>query len=266
MEDINPNVIQEALKDFQRLQDELLSQSVTIKPIRRRRHYRFRETPLGTPLYDTPPPLPAVHYPPLHPISTPQSIQRQTQLHAYMSAHKGFPTTFTPDKVSFVIDTGASITITFDKNDFVTAIRPVQPTTLQGIASGLSVEGIGDAEYVFCMDNNKSVTILLRNCLYVPSCTIRLLCPRHLTENTAHHADGFNSLREHGILTCHGEPITVPYHDGTGLPIISTASGTEAFANFCCAYALPSTTNKPAGSVQTSCSPSHFKQNLTSSQ
>jgi hypothetical protein len=106
-----------------------------------------------------------------------QGIQHRTQLQAYMSMNQGFPTTFTPDEVSFVVDTGASITITHDKQDFVSPIYRVQPTTLQGIASGLSVEGIGDAEYVFRTDNDQHVSILLRNVLYVPSCSIRLLCP-----------------------------------------------------------------------------------------
>lgn len=135
--------------------------------------------------------------------------------------------------MSFVVDTGASITITHEKSDFISPIRSVQPTTLQGIASGLSVDGIGDAEYTFCTDKNTFVSTLLRKVLYVPSCAIRLLCPRHLTENTSHHNDGFNSLRKHGILTCHGETVIIPYHEGTGLPILTTASGTEAFTSYC---------------------------------
>jgi hypothetical protein len=101
-----------------------------------------------------------------------QSIQLRTQLQAYTMTNQGFPTAFMPVEVSFVVDTGASITITHDKSDFISPIRPVQPTTLQGIASGLSVEGIGDTEYVFRTNKNTLISVLLRNVLYVPACSI----------------------------------------------------------------------------------------------
>lgn len=265
MEDQDHQALQAALQDFQRLQHELLHHLQGKRVQRRRRHQRFRHIPIGTPAHHDLPPQPATHYTPLARMTLTQGIQHRTQLQAYMSMNRGFPTTFTPDEVSFVVDTGASITITHNKQDFVSPIRCIQPTTLQGITFGLSVEGIGDAEYVFRMDN-QHVSILLRNVLYIPSCSIQLLCPRHLTENTQHRQDGFNSLRDHGVLTCHGQVITVPYHKGTGLPILTTASGTDAFDNFCSAYASSSFNDSSTKPNQSSLSPVHFKQNLTAAQ
>jgi hypothetical protein len=67
----------------------------------------------------------------------------------------------------------------------------------------------------------------------VPDCTVRLLCPRHLAESTGIPTDGFNSIQDTGVLTCNGQTITVPYHQGTGLPIITTATGMKNFNKFC---------------------------------
>jgi hypothetical protein len=52
-------------------------------------------------------------------------------------------------------DTGASVTVTNSKSDFTSDQYPVQPTKLQGIASGLEVKGIGDAKYSFKTDNHE---------------------------------------------------------------------------------------------------------------
>jgi hypothetical protein len=45
--------------------------------------------------------------------------------------------------ISLILDTGASISVSNCAADFVTAIRPVQHTTLKGIAAGLAIKGLG---------------------------------------------------------------------------------------------------------------------------
>jgi hypothetical protein len=61
----------------------------------------------------------------------------------------GFKTPFTPNEVHIVVDTGASISITNCKSDFMTATDPVQVAQSQGIALHLAIEGIGTFNIVF---------------------------------------------------------------------------------------------------------------------
>ncbi len=101
--------------------------------------------------------------------------------------------------------------------------------------------------------------------LYVPSCTIRLLCPRPLAECTTCTQDGFNSIRDIGILTCYSQRISVPYHQGTGLSIILTAAGITSYSDYCAAFTVPSTkeVSDPPSLLS---SPAQLKQNLSSQQ
>jgi len=54
-----------------------------------------------------------------------------------------------PDDTLFIIDTGASITITHNKYDFIGPVYPTQTMEIQGITAGLAIEGTGAAEYAF---------------------------------------------------------------------------------------------------------------------
>lgn len=131
-----------------------------------------------------------------------------------------FPVSFLPTECIFIIDTGASITVTNEEKDFVSHLRSVQPTQLKGIASGLEVKGIGTARYIFTLHDGTTTRVTLQNLLYVPKCAVRLLCPHHLADCTGVARDGFNSLKDHGFLSCNGTTITIPYHAATGLPIL----------------------------------------------
>ncbi len=205
------------------------------------------------------------HYTPTSSMTQQEAEITRKTIHAYVATNQGLPARFTPDETTFVIDTGASITITNCKEDFTSAIQQVQPTRLKGIASGLDVKGIGEAEYAFKTDTGEMITVSFDRVLYVPDCTVRLLCPRHLAESTGRQTDGFNSIRDVGILTCHGKAITVPYHSGTGLPIVTTATGIENFTKFCAKLSIAN--NAPQLNTNPSCiAPIHFKQNLTPQQ
>jgi hypothetical protein len=58
--------------------------------------------------------------------------------------------------LTFVLDSGCTCAVTFDKTDFVGPIRPVQQVKLQGISSGLRVDGVGQVQWPFL---NNSVTV-----------------------------------------------------------------------------------------------------------
>jgi hypothetical protein len=107
----------------------------------------------------------AVHYTPYHNMSPQEAVVIRSKLTAYAAANHGLTAQFTPDEVHFFIDTGASIIITNSKMDFISEIQPIQPTVLKGIASGLSVRGIGDAEYTFRTDDGTYTTVLLQKVL-----------------------------------------------------------------------------------------------------
>jgi hypothetical protein len=99
-----------------------------------------------------------------------------------------------------VVDAGASIIITPSKADFVGDIKPVQPTVLKGIAAGLQVAGIGIVSYTFMVLNGESILISLPNTLYVPACSVRLLCPPHVAASTSVTGDGFTSQKDCATL------------------------------------------------------------------
>lgn len=86
------------------------------------------------------------HYTPLREMSLQEAIAKRTAVRAYVANNQGLPVQFTPDEVHFIIDTGASVSITNSKGDFILQIPPIQSTNLKGIASGLDIKGVGNAK------------------------------------------------------------------------------------------------------------------------
>jgi hypothetical protein len=251
-----------ALQDFEASQETLLS-ALARQDASRRRLLR-NKTPPWRRLSSNRIPKLARHFQPLtYGMSYNEAKQMREQLCAYEANYDGMKTPFTPNETHIVIDTGASITITNCKTDFMTTIDPVQPAQLKGIASGLTIEGIGSVNYSFLADDGSVQDVTLHNVLYVPKCSVRLLCPRHLAESTDSATDGFNSLRDKGVLTCNGKPISIPYHRGTGLPILLTAPGFSNYAEFCAATGM---LNNTCASPLSPLAPIRLRQNLTANQ
>jgi hypothetical protein len=87
-----------------------------------------------------------------------------------------------------------SIKLTNSGTDFLVPPKEITYTQLKGIASSLTVGGEGAATYSFCMDRRDIIQLTLYNVLYVPDHPVRLLCPRHIAENTGIEMDSFNSI------------------------------------------------------------------------
>ncbi len=119
------------------------------------------------------------------------------------------------------------------KTDFISPIKPVQSVEIKGIASGLQVCGYGDVSYTFCNDNNELQTLTLKDCLYVPQCTARLLCPRQIGQTSGYLSDGFNAASDISVLTYQGKHTTIAYDTVSHLPILCTAPGISTFHRFC---------------------------------
>lgn len=158
--------------------------------------------------------------------------EKQVLLSALQATYQDTTTPITPDMVPLILDTGASITISPFKSDFVSKIRPVQKVKIQGIAAGLNVEGIGDLSYSFYNDNGDLQTLLLHDCLYVPTCSVRLLCPRQIGDTTHHSGDGFNALSCNPILTVQGKQTTIQYDKLSKLPLLYTAPGISSYQRY----------------------------------
>jgi hypothetical protein len=172
-------------------------------------------------------------YPPLTSSTTLQNKERLLQLAAFEATYYNNMTPISPDMVPLIIDTGASITVTPYSTDFITPIKPVQSIEIKGIASGLQVRGFGDVSYQFYNDAGELQTLVLPNCLYVPQCTARLLCPRQMGKTSGHPSDGFDAISENPILTFEGKSTTVQYDEISNLPILYTAPGVTTFHQYC---------------------------------
>ncbi len=128
------NDLKLALSKFQALQRDLLNDVQHSRPYRKQHRYR---RDLESNRSQVQVPRLASHYQPLQ--GTPnlqEAAAKRKAISANVANNQGLPVQFTPDEVHFVVDTGASVTITNSKSDFISPISPVQPTKLQGIASG----------------------------------------------------------------------------------------------------------------------------------
>jgi hypothetical protein len=152
----------------------------------------------------------------------------------------------TSDDMLVVLDSGCTCAITFDKDDFVGQIRPVQNVELQGISSGLCVEGIGQVNWTFLNEFGHRTTIPL-TCLYVPAATTRLLPPQQLsTRHDASYANGsWVGSGNDAFVFYDGNCIKFPYHKGSNLPVTKLAPGISKFKAFHSSTTKPSSTALP---------------------
>jgi hypothetical protein len=171
----------------------------------------------------------------LNPCSSPTSSSKLhlLQIAAFEAVYTHNKTPISPDCFPLIIDTGASISVTPYRTDFISDIHPIQSLEIQGIASGLTVKGAGTVTYSFYNDDGALQTITLKHCLYVPQCTARLLCPQQLGIQSGLPHDGFNATTQQGVLTFQGHPTTIQYDPTTQLPILYTAPGHTSFTRFC---------------------------------
>jgi hypothetical protein len=123
---------------------------------------------------------------------------------------------------TLIIDTGASIGVSPCSADFITLIKPIQQTTLQGIASGLTIKGIGTAQYIVPDDTGTPIVVTIPGTLYVPECPSRLLCPRQLLAHTGNPSAHLTVRASDIIMGFRGRMFTIPYHPTSRLPLLCT--------------------------------------------
>jgi hypothetical protein len=234
-------------------------QAYSFNFIRRRPHHILpREQPFPTI------PVPMPEFDPINPISSAQAKEKIIQLAAFEATYHDNLTPMTPDMVPLIFDTGASISLSPYKSDFIGPIHPTQNVTIKGIAAGLKVCGVGDLSYTFLNDDGEEQQHILRNCLYVPDCVDRLICPRQIGAETQHPSDGLNATHAHTILTVNSKPTTIRYDTTSQLPVLYTKPGIATYLAFKTllekSYATHDTTDNPLSA------PLPAKLNLTARQ
>jgi hypothetical protein len=170
------------------------------------------------------------HHPPILPSNATSPVALQALADFQREVERGRAIT---GVLSLILDTGASVGVTHCLGDFKTPPTPVQSTTLQGIAAGLTVRGVGTATYTVLDDTGHPVTLHIPGTLYVPGCPSRLLCPRQvLVSDTSGEARC--TLTTKGIhLFLNGHNISALYQTHHNLPILNTAPTIACYQAFC---------------------------------
>ena len=133
----------------------------------------------------------------------------------------------TPSDYPIVIDTGASISVSPNINDFVDGISEANVHDLKGLNHSTKVHGMGMVEWTI-YDVYHSVKTIRTMAFYVPDATIRLFSPQtYFFEGGGRghlHCD-----KDQAILLLHnGDKLTFPYNCETNLPFMLPATKTKS--------------------------------------
>jgi hypothetical protein len=180
-------------------------------------------------------------------LSTTDASMIRAYLNAFISGSTGkLPIPFSVNAKPICIDSGASLTISNNKDDFL-CLRPITDQHLSGIATGLPISGIGTLKWTFLTDSGAAVALHIMQALYVPACPMNLLSPQHLAQQTKGFQDGFKISSSTGTLTFSGHTRTVLLDRQSNLPIFYTIGESDgcfhtkfsniAVSNSCYAHA-----------------------------
>jgi GAG-pre-integrase domain len=148
-------------------------------------------------------------------------------------AHTGTTPPFFP----LIWDTGASISITPHRTDFSGELQTPPPgTILQGLAQGLSVQGLGWVNWYFQTDTQNLVPVRTK-AMWVPQCTQRLISPQSMFQDlqiagkTSHSA----SINDKGVtMVISNQTITFGYSSTCNLPIIQASNQPPSVTDWKC--------------------------------
>ena len=148
----------------------------------------------------------------------------QQRRHAALLDPVAFHTGFnSPDVFSFIWDTGASSTVSPDVADFIGGITPLDtPISLDGLATGLTIQGKGQVKWIVETTNGTLETIHV-DAYYTPGARVRLLSPQSYLQQCHDKArpkptGGFSDT--HLSFTWpDGNTLLVPYNKRNNLPV-----------------------------------------------
>ena len=102
--------------------------------------------------------------------TTPNFAKLSKQMSIYLNGNGA-------DLLPIVIDSGASCSLTPNKNDFIGDIRPATINELRGLSNTTKVLGVGTVEWTI-RDVFGAVRTLKTEAYYVPEANIRLFSPQ----------------------------------------------------------------------------------------
>ena len=137
--------------------------------------------------------------------------------------------------VPIIFDTGASLAITGDKQDFLpNTFKEVTSLKLGGMAAGALITGAGNVAWTFSCENGDNLAIITR-CYLVPSANTRLLSPQGIFDKHNGNAGKFWGDEEKFHLHYQDKPtVSVEYSNSSNLPIgyaLTTATDSSAQIN-----------------------------------
>ena len=122
------------------------------------------------------------------------------------------------DLLPIVIDSGASISLTANYNDFVGPIRPATITELQGLSHTTKVHGVGQVIWTV-RDVFGTTRTIKTQAYYIPEATVRLFSPQtYFREQQKGHLGLDHSST---TLQLHdGSLLHFPYNTNNNLPLM----------------------------------------------
>ncbi len=94
------------------------------------------------------------------------------------------PKGLTSNEVAIVLDSGANVSLSNSKDDFISKIYLVRDCEIKGITSSLSIEGISLLEYSALNNTGNHFIACIKNALYVPDSPVQLICPQQMIDQT----------------------------------------------------------------------------------
>jgi len=130
------------------------------------------------------------------------------------------PTTLVSDNEStfpIVIDSGATASVMYHKEDYIDTIKLSQFHQMQGLAEHLDIMGHGTIQWIVNLDNGKPITITTQ-AYNVPSITICLLSPQDYFHQL-HTGHAIINPKNIQLFWLPEQILTVPFDVTNNLPI-----------------------------------------------
>ena len=156
------------------------------------------------------------------PIETVTNIK--TFLGAHVAKRANTHVHFDSDAVEIILDSGCSFTISFCRDDFIS----FRPSVGQVEGLGIhKIKGRGTVKYTVLDNNGDKINILIKDALYVPTLTTRLLSIQQLAQQSDDYLAGAHILGDALHLRWDHHEKVIPYHSASNLPILFTVPGGE---------------------------------------
>ena len=134
---------------------------------------------------------------------------------------------FDSDSSAIIFDTGASLSISNDKNDFV-ELEPYS-ANVSGLGD-MNIKGKGTIKWRILDDHGEEWTIMAKNSYYAPDLRAKLFSPQQFCAQFGPKVDTyFKGDGKHFFMKWKHNSLTLPYCKHTNLPIAYTMPSAKNF-------------------------------------